>query len=92
MHNLSDSTPEIDFMVPVSLYDARSALEENLRLLPPDKYRPAANTNKALLGICDALERLKEDVGLLHNKLQPILKELSDDQDEWHQMARRRQK
>jgi hypothetical protein len=74
----------------MSLYNAQMALRENARLFASDKNQAAKNTNTALLGICDALERLKDDVALLHNKLQPILKELSDDQDDWQTAVRRR--
>jgi hypothetical protein len=72
----------------MSLYDAQVALRENARLFVPDKYQAARNTNIALQGICDVLERLRDDVALLHNKLQPILKELSDDQNDWQSSVR----
>jgi hypothetical protein len=74
----------------MSLFDAQLALRENARLFASGKYPAAKNTNTALQGICEALERLRDDVALLHNKLQPILKELSDDQDDWQSAVRGR--
>ena len=46
------------------------------------------NQNVALIGICDCLERMSRDLDMLHSKLQPILKSLSDDQEDWQQRVR----
>lgn len=73
----------------MSLYEAKSALEENVRKhLNPKAHPILWNQNAALLGICDALDRLRDSVDLLHNKLQPILKELVEDQHDWQRMTR----
>lgn len=61
------------------LHDAEKALEENLSLLDPAKHKSARLLTVALLGICGEIRSLKDDVGSLHNKLQPILKEMENE-------------
>ena len=68
--------------VHVSLHQARKALEENRRLLDPEKHIVARNTNEALLHLLQGLERIQDDLSRLHNRLDPILKEISDDYDD----------
>jgi hypothetical protein len=58
-----------------------NALQENLDLLDPVKHKSARNMTFALIYICEGIERLSRDVALLHSKLQPILKEIADDQE-----------
>ena len=73
----------------VSLFDARMALEENVLQHINSKTMPILkNQNVALIGICDCLERMSRDLDMLHSKLQPILKSLSDDQEDWQQRVR----
>lgn len=63
----------------VSLLQAQTALEENRRLLDPEKYKIARNTNEALLHLCQALQHMQDDLASLHSKLQPILKDIEED-------------
>jgi hypothetical protein len=73
----------------MSIFSAKQALEDNLRKhLTSDKHPILWNQNAALMGICDSLERLEKDMELLHRKLQPILKELVEDQHDWQQWTR----
>jgi hypothetical protein len=66
-----------------------NALQENLGLLDPVKHKSARNMTFALIYICDGIESLSHDVGLLHAKLQPILKEIADDQEVVRQKTRK---
>jgi hypothetical protein len=66
-----------------------NALQENLGLLDPVKHKSARNMTFALIYICEGIESLSRDVGFLHNKLQPILKEIADDQEFVHKMTRK---
>lgn len=70
------------------LDDAKVVLQRNATLLNPKVHAIVWNTNAALLHMCDALQKIQRDVEFLHNKLQPILKELSDDQDDAHRLTR----
>lgn len=64
----------------VSETEAIGALAENLsKTLPEKEY--SANLSRALMYICNELERIGRDVNLLHSKIQPFLKEKSDDAD-----------
>ena len=65
----------------VSIHLAMNALQENLSLLDPVKHKAARNMNLALIHICEGMSQLSGDLGLLHAKLQPILKEIADDQE-----------
>jgi hypothetical protein len=73
----------------VSIYLATQALQENLSLLDPVKHKAARNMNLALLHICEGMERLSGDLNLLHEKLQPILKQIADDQEDVRKMTRK---
>jgi hypothetical protein len=74
----------------VTLLDAKSALEENVRDHINSRTMPILrNQNIALIGICNCLERMERDLEYLHAKLQPVLKEILDDQQDWQQMTRR---
>jgi hypothetical protein len=72
----------------MTLSEARRALQSNATLINSEKHKVAWNTNSALLNMCDALDRLERDVALLHSKLQPILKELIEDQHDWQSHTR----
>jgi hypothetical protein len=72
----------------ISAIQAMNALQENLGLLDPVKHKSARNMTFALIYICDGIESLSRDVGLLHSKLQPILREIADDQESVHKMTR----
>lgn len=67
----------------ITLYDAKKALEENLGLLDPATHKTVHNLTIALMGIARGLERLQNDHELLHNKLQPILKYLEEENGDW---------
>jgi hypothetical protein len=67
----------------VSLADARQALQGNQALLDPETNKISHNHNIALLGICAELERISKDVERLHAKIQPILRYLSEDNNDW---------
>lgn len=71
-----------------SLIQARKALRENQSLLDREKNKIAYNLNTALLAIVSRLEKIEQDVGYLHNKLQPILQEISSDADLVRRIAR----
>jgi hypothetical protein len=73
----------------MSLDQAKIGLTENVRKhLAKDKHPILWNQNAALLQICDSLERLERDVHLLHAKLQPLLKEVIEDQHAWQRKTR----
>ncbi|VTZ25762.1 hypothetical protein MPC4_90101 [Methylocella tundrae] len=70
--------------------DVKKALEENLNLLDPEKHKTARNMTVALIQllyfqgeILKAQTKIRDDVALLHNKLQPILKYLEEDNSDW---------
>lgn len=70
----------------VSLSEAKCALADNdMRHISAESHPILRNLNTALFGICDALERMSHDVGLLHQKLRPVLKTIADDQFDLHQ-------
>lgn len=73
----------------VSIFHAMKALQENLGLLDPVKHKAARNMNLALIHICEGMERLSGDLTLLHEKLQPILKQIADDQEDVRKMTRK---
>jgi hypothetical protein len=64
---------------PVYLEDALKALRGNQRLLDPAKNNVAYNLSTALLYLCREVGRIEGSVDSLHNKLQPILKNIADD-------------
>ena len=65
-------------------FDAvRKALDENDRLLEQTKYKVAHNTNKVLRYLVETIYRVETDLILLQRKLQPILKHLENDDDNW---------
>ena len=61
--------------------DAVAAIEENLRLLDPQKHKTLHNLTIAIAVILKGQSRLWNDMDLLHNKMQPILKHLEEDND-----------
>lgn len=63
----------------VSLAQARKALEDNQRLLDPEKHKIARNTNEALLHMLQSLERMSGDLDRLHKRIDPILKAIAED-------------
>ncbi|TAL77320.1 MAG: hypothetical protein EPN75_13255 [Beijerinckiaceae bacterium] len=67
----------------ITLYQAKQALEENLNLLSPATHKAVHNLTIALMGIARGLERLQNDHELLHNKIQPILKYLEEENNDW---------
>lgn len=76
----------------VSLAQARKALEDNQRLLDPEKHKIARNTNEALLHMLQGLERMSGDLDRLHKRIDPILKAIAEDYqlaDEYVKNARR---
>jgi hypothetical protein len=73
----------------IGLYEAKAALQENVKSLKPDTHPILHNQNIALLGICHSLENLERDVALLHSKLQPVLKAIGDDEAEWREQVRK---
>ena len=58
---------------------ARKALQENIDLLDPVKYKALYNLNIALAYLLNSQSKLQTDLDLLHNKIQPILVELAED-------------
>ncbi len=74
----------------ISIYEATRALQENVRdHLKQDTHPILRNQNIALLGICHSLERLARDVEILHSKIQPVLKEIINDQHTTQDLTRR---
>ncbi len=68
---------------PISLADAEAALHENaLHYLKPGAHPALWNLNVGLLGICQALRKINHDIDLLHNKIQPVLMQVADNQDD----------
>lgn len=65
---------------PISRFQAQEALLKNVELLDPQKFPAMWNMNVALLYVVDTLDRVRDDVALLHNKIQPILKQISDEE------------
>ena len=61
--------------------DGVDAIEENLALLDPLKHKTLHNLTIAIGALLHEHYLLKESVELLHNKLQPILKSLDEDND-----------
>lgn len=66
-----------------SFKKAAEALQENLALLDPEKHKAARNMTVALVHILNSIQTVKADVGMLHNKLQPILKYLEEENSDW---------
>ncbi len=62
-----------------TLAQVRKELQETLNLLDPVTHKAAHAMTFALAYIVEQIGRLRTDVDLLHNKLQPILKELEED-------------
>ncbi len=74
----------------VSLIEAKRALQDNaLKHLTPKSAPALHNLNIALLGICHSLDRLTLDLEFLHAKLQPVLKEIIEDQHHVQDQTRR---
>jgi len=67
----------------VSYAEAERALQASLDLLDPNTQSNIRNLAVGLLGVCQNLEKLQYDVGLLHRKLQPILKHLEEENADW---------
>jgi hypothetical protein len=59
--------------------EARQAIQENLSLLDPVKHKTVYNMTITLGYLLQQQWKLQDDVGLLHNKLQPILVEIAED-------------
>lgn len=71
---------EVDLIDAITLYDAKSALVDNLaNHIKRDTHPILRNQNTALLGICHSLGKMERDLELLHSKLQPILRGMSED-------------
>lgn len=66
----------------IKLYDALSSLRHQLENTDPAKFPQTWNLGLALLAVGEALSELRSDVALLHNKLQPVLRELQEAQTE----------
>jgi hypothetical protein len=62
----------------------------NYQLSPAVAVQQHPSCDIALIGICDCLERIERDLEFLHAKLQPVLREILDDQQEWQHMVRGR--
>ena len=71
----------IDFAdyTPIHLRQARDALLENAKILDPAKDQAIWNLNVAALYLVQSIAQIRDDVNLLHNKLQPILKQIADE-------------
>ena len=67
---------------------ATHALTETIHHLDPKEHSAARSMCIALVALCDSQKRVENDVELLHNKLQPILRSLSDDGDDWRTFSR----
>lgn len=67
----------------VSYTEAARALHASLDLLDPNTQNNIRNLVIGLLGTLQAVDRLQVDVGLLHQKLQPILKSLEEENADW---------
>lgn len=76
---MSDPVLRRDGFNDVSLFEAQNALQANIAIFKPDTHPILRNQNIALLGICHSLGKLERSLDLLHNKLQPILREMSED-------------
>lgn len=63
----------------IPAWRAKEALIENAESFDPEKHKGLYNITLALLHIVDSLDRVRSDVALLHNKLQPVLKQISDE-------------
>jgi hypothetical protein len=66
----------------VSLSEAETALRENLALLDPAKHKSVRNLNIALLGMLLEMKQVRDDVSLLHNKIQPVLAYIVEENDD----------
>lgn len=66
----------------VSLSEALRILRDALEKTDPAKAPQTWSLGLALLAVGEALSELKSDVALLHNKLQPVLRELQEVQAE----------
>lgn len=66
----------------ITLYEALAALRAQLEKVGPEKAPQTWNLGQAIVAIGEAVQTLQHDVTLLHNKLQPVLRDLQDDQIE----------
>ncbi len=66
----------------VTLYESLRILRDALEKTDPAKAPQTWSLGLALLAVGEALSELKSDVALLHNKLQPVLRELQEVQAE----------
>ena len=66
----------------VHLSEAMRILRDALEKTDPAKAPQTWSLGLALLAVGEALSELKSDVALLHNKLQPVLRELQEAQAE----------
>lgn len=60
----------------LDLLDAEFALKEIMGAVNPQKQPQIHNITIAMMGVVNALGVIQKDVGLLHNRLQPVLDEL----------------
>lgn len=67
----------------VSHTECLKALEENLTLLDRESTKAVRNLTLALVYLVRTQTRLSQDVDLLHRKLQPILKYLEEENNDW---------
>ena len=65
-------------MKQITLHDAEHALEETLAALSKDKHIGLHNLTIGLLGLCSELRKIREDVDRLSCKVDPILKEITN--------------
>lgn len=74
----------------IRIGDAEAALRENLVALDPVAHKAAHNLSVALMGICSELRNVRSEIEFVNTKLGPVLRELSDDQDDVRRIARKR--
>lgn len=68
----------LEFASPIGRGKAEEALLDNAQKLDPTTDSALWNLNVAMLYLVDGLARIQDDVNILHNKIQPILKQISD--------------
>jgi hypothetical protein len=62
---------------PLTFQHARSALEENIRMIDPAKHTVLWNITIALLYVCQAAERDNKDMTLVLNRLDLLTTEVA---------------
>lgn len=69
----------MDLRSHINISAGRKALEENLTLLTPERYKTLHNLTLAHLCLLQEIVRIGDSVANLHNKIQPLLKYVEED-------------